>query len=118
VFPFVSSWGYWGNQFTPNTLDPSKEEVYTFLQNVFTEIAVLFPGEYIHFGGDEVRHVLWEKEPHVQEFMKAHQIGNVKQLQSYFVQRVSGIIKKLGKKPIGWNDVLADDKGLQKKQLL
>ncbi|WP_278552776.1 beta-N-acetylhexosaminidase [Elizabethkingia bruuniana] len=115
VFPFVSSWGYWGNQFTPNTLDPSKEEVYTFLQNVFTEIAALFPGEYIHFGGDEVRHVLWEKEPHVQEFMKAHQIGNVKQLQSYFVQRVSGIIKKLGKKPIGWNDVLADDKGLPKE---
>ncbi|AQW90346.1 beta-N-acetylhexosaminidase [Elizabethkingia anophelis] len=115
VFPFVSSWGYWGNQFTPNTLDPSKEEVYTFLQNVFTEIAALFPGEYIHFGGDEVRHVLWEKEPHIQEFMKIHQIGNVKQLQSYFVQRVSGIIKRLGRKPIGWNDVLADDKGLPKE---
>lgn len=115
VFPFVSSWGYWGNQFTPNTLDPSKEEVYTFLQNVFTEIVALFPGEYIHFGGDEVRHVLWEKEPHVQEFMKVHQIGNVKQLQSYFVQRVSGIIKRLGRKPIGWNDVLADDKGLPKE---
>ena len=115
VFPFVSSWRYWGNQFTPNTLDPSKEEVYTFLQNVFTEIAALFPGEYIHFGGDEVRHVLWEKEPHIQEFMKVHQIGNVKQLQSYFVQRVSGIIKRLGRKPIGWNDVLADDKGLPKE---
>lgn len=115
VFPFVSSWGYWGNQFTPNTLDPSKEEVYTFLQNVFTEIAALFPGEYIHFGGDEVRHVLWEKEPHIQEFMKIHQIGNVKQLQSYFVQRVSGIIKRLGRKPIGWNDVLTDDKGLPKE---
>nr|WP_260141685.1 beta-N-acetylhexosaminidase [Elizabethkingia anophelis] len=42
VFPFVSSWGYWGNQFTPNTLDPSKEEVYTFLQNVFTEIQHYF----------------------------------------------------------------------------
>ncbi|HFI4797269.1 TPA: beta-N-acetylhexosaminidase [Elizabethkingia anophelis] len=115
VFPFVSSWGYWGNQFTPNTLDPSKEEVYTFLQNVFAEIAALFPGEYIHFGGDEVRHVLWEKEPQIQEFMKVHQIGNVKQLQSYFVQRVSGIIKRLGRKPIGWNDVLADDKGLPKE---
>ena len=47
--------------------------------------------------------------------MKVHQIGNVKQLQSYFVQRVSGIIKRLGRKPIGWNDVLADDKGLPKE---
>ena len=89
--------GILGNQFTPNTLDPSKEEVYTFLQNVFTEIAALFPGEYIHFGGDEVRHVLWQKEPHVQQFMKEHQIGNVKQLQSYFVQRVSSIIKSWAK---------------------
>jgi len=115
VFPFVSSWGYWGNQFTPNTLDPTKEEVYTFLQNVFTEVAALFPGEYIHFGGDEVKHIFWEKEPHVQQFMSEHKINGVKQLQSYFVQRVSGIIKKLGKKPIGWNDVLADDKGLPKE---
>ncbi|OPC32260.1 beta-N-acetylglucosaminidase [Elizabethkingia meningoseptica] len=115
VFPFVSSWGYWGNQFTPNTLDPTKEEVYTFLQNVFTEVAALFPGEYIHFGGDEVKHIFWEKEPHVQQFMSEHKINGVKQLQSYFVQRVSGIIKKLGKKPIGWNDVLADDKGLLKE---
>ncbi|MDE5543154.1 beta-N-acetylhexosaminidase [Elizabethkingia meningoseptica] len=115
VFPFVSSWGYWGNQFTPNTLDPTKEEVYTFLQNIFTEVAALFPGEYIHFGGDEVKHIFWEKEPHVQQFMSEHKINGVKQLQSYFVQRVSGIIKKLGKKPIGWNDVLADDKGLPKE---
>ncbi len=114
IFPFVSSWGYWGNQFTPNTLDPTKEEVYTFLKDVFTEIAELFPGEYIHFGGDEVRHILWEKEPHVLEFMKANKIDNVKKLQSYFVHRVSEIINDLGKSPIGWNDILADDENLSK----
>ncbi|MFU1859038.1 beta-N-acetylhexosaminidase [Sphingobacterium sp. NGMCC 1.201703] len=114
IFPFVSSWGYWGNQFTPNTLDPTKETTYQFLDDVFTEIAALFPGSYIHFGGDEVRHDLWEKEPHVQEFMKQHQITDVKALQSYFVQRVSAIIVQKGKKPIGWNDILADAKNLPK----
>lgn len=114
IFPFVSSWGYWGNQFTPNTLDPTKEATYQFLDDVFTEIAALFPGSYIHFGGDEVRHDLWEKEPHVQEFMKQHQIADVKALQSYFVQRVSAIIVQKGKKPIGWNDILADAKNLPK----
>lgn len=114
IFPFVSSWGYWGNQFTPNTLDPTKEMTYQFLDDVFTEIASLFPGSYIHFGGDEVRHDLWEKEPHVQDFMKQHQIADVKALQSYFVQRVSAIIVQKGKKPIGWNDILADAKNLPK----
>jgi len=108
IFPFVSSWAYWGTQFTPNTLDPTSERVYEFLDNVFTEIAQLFPAEYIHFGGDEVRHELWAKEAHVKKFMSAHNIPNVHALQSYFVQRVSDIITKKGKKPIGWNDILAD----------
>ena len=114
IFPFVSSWGYWGNQFTPNTLDPTKELTYRFLDDVLTEVAALFPGSYIHFGGDEVRHDLWEKEAHVQDFMKQHQIKDVKALQSYFVQRVSAIIVQKGKKPIGWNDILADAGNLPK----
>ncbi|MBP3943691.1 beta-N-acetylhexosaminidase [Sphingobacteriaceae bacterium WQ 2009] len=114
IFPFVSSWAYWGVQFTPNTLDPSSEKVYEFLDNVFTEIAALFPGQYIHFGGDEVRHEVWEKEPHVVQFMKDHKLANVKELQSYFVKRVSDIIVKKGKTPLGWNDILADAKSLPK----
>lgn len=114
IFPFVSSWGYWGNQFTPNTLDPTKEFTYEFLDNVFSEIASLFPGSYIHFGGDEVRHDLWEKEAHVQDFMKQQHIKDVKALQSYFVKRVSAIIVQKGKKPIGWNDILADAENLPK----
>ncbi|WP_199748364.1 beta-N-acetylhexosaminidase [Pedobacter sp. KBW01] len=115
VFPFLDSWSHWGNQFTPNTLDPTKEKVYEFLDNVFTELADLFPADYIHFGGDEVRHVLWEKEPHVQEFMKTGSLKNTNELQSYFVKRISTIIKSKGKKPIGWNDILSDAKNLTKE---
>ncbi|MNK64813.1 Beta-hexosaminidase [compost metagenome] len=115
VFPFLDSWSHWGNQFTPNTLDPTKEKVYEFLDNVFTELADLFPADYIHFGGDEVRHVLWEKEPHVQEFMKTKSLKNTNELQSYFVKRISAIIKSKGKKPIGWNDILSDAKNLTKE---
>lgn len=114
VFPFVASWSYWGTQFTPNTLDPTKEIVYDFLDNVFMEIADLFPGEYIHFGGDEVRHALWENEPHIQKFMVEKNIHNVHELQSYFVNRVSAIIEKKGKKPIGWNDILKGAESLSR----
>jgi hexosaminidase len=115
IFPFLDSWSHWGNQFTPNTLDPTNEKVYEFLDGVFTELAQLFPAAYIHFGGDEVRHVLWEKEPHVQQFMKEKSLKNTNELQSYFVSRISTIIKEKGKKPIGWNDILSDAKKLTKE---
>lgn len=115
IFPFLDSWSHWGNQFTPNTLDPTNEKVYEFLDGVFTELAQLFPASYIHFGGDEVRHVLWEKEPHVQAFMKEKSFKNTNELQSYFASRVSAIIKSKGKKPIGWNDILSDKKNLTKE---
>jgi hexosaminidase len=115
IFPFLDSWSHWGNQFTPNTLDPTNEKVYEFLDGVFTELAQLFPAAYIHFGGDEVRHVLWEKEPHVQQFMKEKSLKNTNELQSYFVSRISTIIKEKGKKPIGWNDILSDAKNLTKE---
>lgn len=108
VVSFMDSYSYWGYQFTPNPLDPTKEEVYTFLDDVFTEVADLFPHKYIHFGGDEVRHNLWEEAPHVQAFMQAHQMKKIEELQSYFVQKVSRIITQKGKIPIGWNDILAD----------
>jgi hexosaminidase len=36
-----------------NTLCPANDKVYTFLDKVFTEVAALFPFEYIHMGGDE-----------------------------------------------------------------
>lgn len=115
VFPFVDSWQYWGFQFTPNPLDPSKEEVYTFLTDVFNEVADLFPSPYIHFGGDEVVHRLWENEPHIQAFMKEKDFTKIADLQSYFVGRVAEIIRKKGKKPIGWNDILDGADNLTKE---
>lgn len=115
VFPFLASWGYWGNQFTPNTLDPTKEAVYGFLDDVFEEIAALFPAEYIHFGGDEVRHIVWDKEPHITDFKKEHGLKTSLDLQNYFVERVCRIIKSKGKKPIGWNDILANPEGLTRE---
>ncbi|WP_199121227.1 beta-N-acetylhexosaminidase [Pedobacter sp. ASV28] len=115
VFPFVDSWGYWGFQFTPNPLDPSKEAVYTFLNDIFNEIADLFPSPYIHFGGDEVVHRLWENEPHIQAFMKEKGFTKVTELQSYFVGRVCEMIRKKGKKPIGWNDILEGADNLTKE---
>jgi len=92
--------------FIENTLNPTDEKVYEFVDKVFTEVAALFPGEYIHMGGDEAFHGYWEKDSSVQKFMKKNKIENTHQLQSYFVKRVEKIINSKGKKMIGWNEIL------------
>jgi len=73
---------------------------------IFGEVAGLFPGEYIHMGGDECDHHYWESDPNVQEFMAKNGIQNGKELQSYFVKRVAKIIESKGKKMIGWDEIL------------
>ena len=89
-----------------NTLDPTDEKVYEFIDKVFTEVAQLFPGTYIHMGGDEAYHGYWERDKKVQQFMKKHKIKNSHELQSYFVKRVEKIISSKGKKMIGWDEIL------------
>lgn len=110
-----SEW-YGGGKFkmlVENTLNPTDEKVYDFIDKVFTEVAQLFPGEYIHMGGDEAYHGYWEENEDIQKFMKKHKIKTSHELQSYFVKRVEKIISSKGKKMIGWDEILegglADD---------
>ncbi|MBC8112603.1 MAG: family 20 glycosylhydrolase [Verrucomicrobia bacterium] len=89
-----------------NTLNPSDEKVYEFLDKVFTEVAALFPGKYIHMGGDECYHGYWEKDAGCQALMKKMKMQKVTELQSYFVKRVEKIITNHGKTLIGWDEIL------------
>ena len=89
-----------------NTLCPAFENVYEFLDKVFTEVAQLFPFEYIHMGGDETARNFWEKSEAVKELMKKENLKNLDEVQSYFVKRVEKIIMSKGKKMIGWDEIL------------
>ncbi len=89
-----------------NTLNPADPAVYAFLDMIFNEIAALFPGDYIHMGGDESYHGYWEEDAKVQDFMAKNGIENGMGLQSYFVKRVEKIISSKGKKMIGWDEIL------------
>ena len=60
--------------FVENMLNPANEKVYNFLDQIFTEVAALFPGEYIHMGGDECYQGFWEKNQEIQEFMKRNNL--------------------------------------------
>ena len=89
-----------------NSLDPSNEEVFTALDKVMTEVAPLFPFEYIHMGGDENAKNNWEKSPNVQALMKKEDLKDQNEVQSYFVKRMQKIINSKGKKMMGWNEIL------------
>lgn len=89
-----------------NTLCPANEKVYEFLDKVFTEVAQLFPFEYIHMGGDETARNFWEKSAAIKTLMKKEKLKNLDEVQSYFVKRVEKIIESKGKKMIGWDEIL------------
>lgn len=89
-----------------NTLCPANEKVYTFLDKVFTEVAALFPFEYIHMGGDECAKNFWEKNPQIKALMNREKLKDMHEVQSYFVKRVEKIIESKGKKMIGWDEIL------------
>jgi hexosaminidase len=89
-----------------NTLNPSDEKVYEFLDKVFTEIAVLFPNAYIHVGGDECYKGFWTKDAGCQALMKKMNMTKPEELQAYFMKRVEKMLKAKGKKMIGWDEIL------------
>ena len=89
-----------------NTLCPANEKVYDFLDKVFTELAQLFPFEYIHVGGDECAKNFWEKSDAVKAVDAKRRIENMEEVQSYFEKRVEKIVESKGKKFIGWDEIL------------
>jgi hexosaminidase len=89
-----------------NTLNPSDEKVYAFLDKVFTEVAMLFPFEYIHMGGDECFKGYWAKDTNCQALMKKLKIIKPDELQAYFNKRISAILASKKKKMIGWDEIL------------
>ena len=92
--------------FVDNTLCPANEKVYDFMNKVITEVAQLFPFEYIHTGGDEAPHNFWEKSPQVKELMKREGLKTMPEVQSYFGKRIEKIILSKGKKMMGWDEIL------------
>jgi hexosaminidase len=89
-----------------NTLCPANEKVYQFLDKVVTEVAQLFPFEYIHMGGDEAPHNYWQKTPEIKALMQREKLKTMEQVQSYFTKRLEKIVQAKGKKFIGWDEIL------------
>ncbi len=81
------------------------EATFEFLQNVLTEVMGLFPGKYIHIGGDEVPKDNWKKCPKCQARMKQEGLKTEHELQSYFIRRIEKFINSKGRTLIGWSEI-------------
>ena len=110
------TWGIF-NKFN-NVLAP-KPEVFDFLKDVFSELCDLFPGQYIHVGGDECAKRWWQESEETQQFMREHELKDEKALQSYINERKSvyedrekdiclmqEVVNAKGKTLIGWDEIL------------
>ncbi|MBX2966059.1 MAG: beta-N-acetylhexosaminidase [Cyclobacteriaceae bacterium] len=101
--PYEASplWGVFDDVFCAG-----KESTFEFLTDVLDEVIALFPGEYIHVGGDECPKTRWEKCTHCQQRMKAEGLHDEHELQSYFIKRIEKYLNGKGKKIIGWDEIL------------
>jgi len=82
------------------------ERTFAFLEDVLGEVLALFPGEFIHIGGDECPKERWKACPKCQAAMQAHGLKDEEQLQSYFIQRMERFINAQGRRMIGWDEIL------------
>ncbi|MGL4333250.1 MAG: beta-N-acetylhexosaminidase, partial [Bacteroidales bacterium] len=108
-YKVAETWGIFNKQ--NNVLAPSADAV-CFMEAVFKNVAELFPGPYIHFGGDECSLKWWKESPLVQQFMKENRMDDERQVQRWFVKQAERIIAGLGKKAIAWGEALDADASL------
>lgn len=90
-------------------MDPTREEVYDFLDEFIGEMAKLFPDEYLHIGGDEVKAKQWNESNTIQQFMKENNIADAHELQVHFNIRLQKILRKHGKQMAGWDEIIHPD---------
>jgi hexosaminidase len=83
-----------------------QENTFTFLEDVLTEVIGLFPGQYIHIGGDEAPKTRWKECPHCQKRIKDNSLKDEHELQSYFINRIEKFVNSKGKQIIGWDEIL------------
>ncbi len=83
-----------------------RDSTFIFLQNILDEVIDLFPGKYIHIGGDEVPKDRWHKCPECQARIKAEGLKDEHELQSYFIKRISNYLHLKGREVIGWDEIL------------
>jgi hexosaminidase len=90
-------------------MDPTRDELYQFLDEFLGEMTALFPDPYFHIGGDEVNGRAWKQSESIQKFARDHNMADTHALQVYFNQRLLKLVEKYGKIMVGWDEILHPD---------
>ena len=85
--------------------NPANPATFKFLDDVLAEVFKLFPGPYVHIGGDEVRKTYWRNDPACQALMRREGLQDATNLQSWFIRRVEQDIDAHGKTLVGWSEI-------------
>ncbi|MBN2238046.1 MAG: family 20 glycosylhydrolase [Bacteroidales bacterium] len=96
-----NSWGVFDDIYCAGN-----EQTFEFIQDVLDEVIALFPGDYIHIGGDEARKARWEVCEKCQARIQNEGLKDEHELQSYFIKRIDAYLTSKGKKLIGWDEIL------------
>ena len=99
-FTVGTRWGVYPDIYCP------KEETFAFLETVLTEAMEIFPGEFIHIGGDEAPKDRWEESEVAQEIIRREGLADEHELQSWFVRRIERFLNANGRRLIGWDEIL------------
>ena len=92
-------------------LDPTRPEVMNAVKSVFTDLAEIFPDEYMHLGGDEVNPAWWDSNERIQKWMADHHMSDAHALQTWFIKELGDHMRRLDRQPIGWDEVLDAELG-------
>lgn len=92
--------------FHVGVMDPANPDTYTFLETVLDEVFELFPGPYVHIGGDEVPNSAFRKSAACAALMQQEGFTNEFQLQSYLNKRIEKYVNAHGKTLIGWSEII------------
>jgi hexosaminidase len=82
------------------------ESTIAFMHDVLTEVLALFPGPFIHVGGDEAKKAQWTASPRVQARMRELGVADEHALQSWFIGRMDAFLTERGRRLIGWDEIL------------
>ena len=99
-FAVGTMWGVYEDIYCPT------EATFEFLQNVLLEVMDLFPGTYIHIGGDEAPKARWETSAAAQDVIRREGLTDEHELQSYFIRRIERFLNDHGRRLIGWDEIL------------
>jgi hexosaminidase len=98
--PVSGDWGV-----NPYLLDPGPDGI-AFVKAVLDEIMDIFPGQYIHLGGDEAIKDQWKRSPRVQALMREQGIATENALQSALIREFDAYLRAHDRVLIGWDEIL------------